>query len=165
MDINVFTDPTKIGPGLWFQIHTSAVLATTDALKDAYIIYINGLCDNFKCMKCKPHFRKFIDTHPLDTYRKIVDSLGRDIGFFQWSWELHNQVNRFLGKYEPTLEEAYAFFSNQDAGVCFDCPTAPSAPAEQITRGIPPILELFREGNLAPQPFRLIVPGTSTKRN
>lgn len=121
MDTSVFTDPAKIGPGIWFKIHTDAIKATNNLLKNAFIININSLCDNFKCKKCQNHFRNFIDTHPFENYWYIYDSKGRDIGFFKWSWELHNQVNRYLKKYEPSLEEAYEYFANNDLGVCFDC--------------------------------------------
>ena len=161
MDVSVYTDTTKFA-GIWFKIHVDAVTATTDSLKEAFIININATCDNFKCKKCQPHFRKFIDTYPLKNYWNIKDGRGRDIGFFKWSWELHNQVNKFLKKYEPSLEEAYDFYANTEAGVCFDCggtTDSPSehVPSEQRSRAIPPILTLFREGgHVKPQPFRLI---------
>lgn len=170
MDVSIFTDPAKIGPGIWFKMHMDAIKAITDALKDAFIININALCDNFKCKKCQPHFRKFIDTHPLQNYWNIRDGQGRDIGFFKWTWELHNQVNIFLKKYEPTLDEAYAFFSDSEAGACFNCgsqtattqhssshPPEVTNISEQRTRAIPPILTLYREsGDVKPQPFKLI---------
>jgi hypothetical protein len=165
MDVSIFADPAKIGPGIWFKMHTDAIMATTDSLKEAFIININATCDNFKCKKCQPHFRKFIDTYPLKNYWNIKDSKGRDTGFFRWTWELHNQVNKFLGKYEPTFEESYEFFSDNEAGACFNCgnnrlPTNTSSDntnVEQRTRAIPPILSLYREsGEIKPQPFRLI---------
>lgn len=166
MDISIFSDPTRIGPGIWFGMHLDAIVAMTDALKEAFIINVNNLCDNFKCKKCQPHFRKFIDTHPLRNYWNIRDAKGRDIGFFQWTWELHNQVNRFLKKYEPTLDEAYAFFSSTEAGACFNCggeSTSNDSTAqtkeiiEQRTRAIPPILTIYREsGDVKAKPFKLI---------
>ena len=121
MDTSIFADPVKVGPGVWFKMHIDAIKAITDSLKKAFIIDINAVCDNFKCKKCQPNFRKFIDTHPLEDYWHIYDSKGRDIGFFQWTWEMHNQVNKFLKKYEPTLEEAYEYFANPEIGTCFNC--------------------------------------------
>jgi len=158
MDASVFSDLSKIGPGIWFKIHTDAITATNDSLKSSFITNINALCDNFKCKKCQPHFRKFIDTHPLLNYWNIKDSFNRDIGFFQWSWELHNQVNKFLNKYQPSFAEAYSYFSDSEAGACFNCTDEPSAPVlEQRTRAIPPILEMYLEsGNIKPTPFKLI---------
>lgn len=121
MDISVFANPIKSGPGMWFKMHTDAITAKDDNLKFAFIINTNATCDNFKCKTCQPHFRNFIDTHPFENYWHIYDDKGRDIGFFKWTWELHNQVNKFLKKYEPTLEEAYEFFSDNSAGACFNC--------------------------------------------
>lgn len=156
MDVTIFSAPTKIGPGMWAGLHIEAVYATTDALKTAFITNTNAKCDNFRCKKCQPHFRKFIDTYPLTNYWNIRDNKGRDIGFFKWTWELHNQVNKFLGKYQPTFEEAYAFWSNSEAGACFDCGSSTEVP-ELRSRAIPPILTLYRDGKeVKPQPFRLI---------
>lgn len=164
MNITIFTDPVKIGPGIWFKMHIDAVKATTDNLKEAFEININNTCDNFKCKKCQIHFRRFIDMHPFHKYWKIIDSQKRDIGFFKWTWELHNEVNKFLGKVEPGLEEAYNFFSNVDEGACFNCnsviehsstPIINEDNLEQRSRAIPQILTLYRSANLKPQPFGL----------
>lgn len=150
MDTTLFTDPTKIGPGIWFTMHTDAASATSEELKRAFVKNINTLCDNFKCAKCQGHFRKFIDTHPFEKYWNIKDN-GKDIGFFKWTWEMHNQVNKFLKKYEPSLEEAYGFYTDTDAGVCFDCGVE-----EKSYRTIPAIITSYKEGNIKPKPFRLI---------
>jgi len=178
MDISIFSDPTKIGPGMWADLHIEAVYAVTDALKEAFSINTNAKCDNFRCKKCQPHFRKFIDTHPFKSYWNIRDAKGRDIGFFKWTWELHNQVNKFLSKYEPTFEEAYEFWSNSEAGACFNCGSTGLAPMaapipvvilgqrstsgivsipEQRSRAIPPILTAYKNTkDIQPRPFRLI---------
>lgn len=153
MDVSVFSDASKIGPGIWFKIHIDGVKAITDELKNAFIHNINALCDNFKCKNCQDHFRKFIDNIPLINYWNIKDDKGSDIGFFKWTWELHNQVNKFLGKYEPTLEEAHKYYSSADTGVCFDC--GDKTPSEQRTLAIPSILMTYLElGGVKPQPFQ-----------
>lgn len=156
MDISISFDPMKMGPGIWFFMHITALRAVTNTLKESFIININQLCDNFKCEKCKTHFRKFIDEHPLRNYWNIYEN-KKDVGFFKWTWELHNQVNKFLNKPCPSFFECYNYYSNNDVGLCFDCSNA-----EQITLAvqqdiitIPPILTLYREkGNIKPQPFR-----------
>jgi hypothetical protein len=98
-----------------------AARATTDNLKEAFIVNINALCDNFKCKKCQQHFRKFIEKYDLKDYWNIYDSKGRDYGFFKWAWELHNHANGSLGKYKPSLEESYNYYTQSDAGVCTTC--------------------------------------------
>lgn len=165
MDNAVFTDPVRIGPGIWFMMHTLAVRAITDELKRSFVIYVNSLCDNFRCKKCQPHFRKFIDTHPFQNYWYTFDQAGRDIGFFKWTWELHNQVNKFLKKYEPTLQEAYEYFSDSEIGACFDCGSTSNSSGvsfssdisgnkgENITRAIPPILQLYQNKSIPVKPF------------
>lgn len=120
-DTSKFTDPEIIGPGIWYDMHTYAVKAIDDTTKNAFIIYLNNLCDNFRCIKCKVHFRKFIDNHDFADYWNIYDENGNDIGFFQYTWELHNKVNIFLGKYCPTLEEAYYYYTHNNINVCINC--------------------------------------------
>ena len=160
MNTEVFTDVARIGPGIWFGIHLLAIEADTNDKKNAYINYVNLLCDNFKCKTCQPHFRKFIDTHNFRDYWNIKDSKGNDIGFFRWSWELHNAVNKFLKKYQPTLEEAFNYYSNSEMGVCFDCGNGNNEHAEvqvTINRPIPTILnDYITKGDIKPKPFKLI---------
>lgn len=156
MNGSVFSDPKIIGPGTWFKIHTDAINATTPALKDAFVLNINSTCDNFRCKKCQMHFRKFIDNHPLKLYSNLRDAQGRDIGFFKWTWELHNQVNKFLGKPEPTLESAYQFYWDSEANACYNCGNE-SDDEPSVSPAIPDILTLYREGKPIPvKPFKLI---------
>lgn len=158
MDSSIFSDATRIGPGIWFNMHIEASNATTDARKTAFQMNINNLCDNFKCKKCQLHFRKFIDTHPFVLYWHIYDSKNRDIGFFQWTWELHNEVNKFLGKYQPSFDEAYQLYTDSELGACFNCGNeGHSEPRiEQRSRAIPPILSLYRADSAHPRPFQLV---------
>lgn len=114
MDTQMFFDPILFGPGMWYQIHTDSLLCNTFNLKYHFMARMNLLCDNFKCDECKIHFKKFIDTHPIQNYFNMLDPvLKKDIGMFKWTWEFHNDVNRRLEKYQPTFEEAYQFYSNQ----------------------------------------------------
>jgi hypothetical protein len=160
MDTKIFTDPAKIGPGIWFSIHIEAVHATDDNSKNKFITNINNLCDNFKCQKCKPHFRKFIDTHPLTNYWNIKDNHGNDIGFFKWSWELHNQVNKFLNKPQPSLSDAYSYYSSSSVGICFDCHTTNNNNDNNNNNinntTIPAILIEYLHSNKNNKPFKLL---------
>lgn len=156
MDVSIFSDPTRVGPGIWFKMHIDAVEATTDKLKIVFEININALCDNFKCKKCQKHFRKFLNKHPLKYYWNIKDDKGRDIGFFKWTWEFHNAVNRYLGKYQPTLREAYEIYSTPDIGACFNCGNDKDNGDNVRSRGIPEILTLYRNSDkIKAKPFKL----------
>lgn len=121
MDRLALMDIGKIGPGIWFKIHSDGVAAKTQSLKESFVININALCDGFKCKHCQPHFRKYINDHPIENYFNIKDKKGIDIGIFKWTWEFHNAVNLRLGKYQPTLEESYEYYTNNTIGACTDC--------------------------------------------
>lgn len=121
MDRSIMMDINKIGPGIWFKIHMDAVSANTQELKESFIININALCDGFKCKHCQPHFRKYIDDNPIEKYFDIKNKKGNHIGIFQWTWEFHNAVNYRLGKYQPLLEEAYNYYTNNTVGACHSC--------------------------------------------
>lgn len=121
MNTKSFTDPASFGPGIWYKMHCDAIICNNLTLKESFVIMINNLCNNFKCMHCKPHFRKFIDDNPLERYFNVRDEKGRDVGIFKWTWEFHNAVNARLGKAQPSFEEAYNYYSNANVGVCYNC--------------------------------------------
>lgn len=109
-------DIKKIGHGLWWLLHTFALQATTIELKNNYKTTVNLLCHYFPCEQCKPDFEKFILTHPLINYNKVTD------GYFKWSWELHDMVNKKLNKPSITYEEALQLYKNNN---CQNCAVQP----------------------------------------
>lgn len=115
MDRITLMNIEKIGPGIWFKIHMDGIAAVTQALKDSFVVNINTLCDGFKCKHCQPHFRKYINEHPIEQYFNVKN------GIFKWTWEFHNAVNERLGKHQPTLEEAYEYYTNNTIGACTNC--------------------------------------------
>lgn len=184
MEVTQFADPVKVGPGIWFSLHLMALHATTDELKRAFLIYVENLCANFRCQDCQKHFRKYLDEHPLLPYWDRKDGQGRPLGMFIWSWEFHNAVNRFLHKYEPTLEEAYDYYHNNMIGVCTDCghtnavsngmstgasssangSTMASTSSKESVNGvtplvpanrIPSLVHAYRAKQVQPQPFKI----------
>src|SRR6516164_8728351 len=102
------SDIQKLGPGIWFVIHTLAYHATTDQLKETFNLTINTLCDHFGCDTCKPHFTQFILSHPLIKYKD----------YFKWSWELHNEVNKILNKPQMKYETALQQYKNNTCQNC-----------------------------------------------
>lgn len=105
------------GRGMWFMIHTLALHANTDELKGAFILTINTLYENFGCESCKPHFRKFLDDYPIKNYWHIKYK-GEDYGFFKWSWDFHNDVNKRLKKPILSFEDVLFRYKNY---VCKNC--------------------------------------------
>ena len=113
MNTKIYDDPSHYS-GIWFTLHTYSIVCNTYALKQSFVILINALLNNFKCLECKSHFKQFIDTHPISHYFNMTDTHGRDSGLFKWTWECHNEVNKRLHQYQPSFEEAYAVYSGDD---------------------------------------------------
>ena len=105
-------DIKKSGSGIWFVIHTLALNVKQD--KHAFEWSINTLCDNFGCDTCKPHFRKFIDEHPL----KNFNYKNEEVGYFKWTWELHNDINKRLNKPTLSFDDALSMYKST---VCKNC--------------------------------------------
>lgn len=84
------------GPPLWHFLHTMSFnypLHPTAAQKRAHRRYIESLQGVLPCGKCRDNFKKNLQQHPL----LERDLAGRE-AFSRWMYELHEVVNRMLGK-------------------------------------------------------------------
>ena len=106
------SNPQIFGPGTWNIIHTAGIRATTEQNKKFFRDLMVLVFETFRCMKCKKHLEEFMKFHPFRNYEKIYDSKRREIGYFKWSWECHNNVNAILGKPILELETAYDMWSS-----------------------------------------------------
>lgn len=154
MDPGKFSDVEVSGPGMWFLIHLEAVSATTNEKKRSYTERMEILEKNFKCLECKRHLRSFLDSNPLSRYWNVTEN-GKDVGFFKWSWQLHNDVNRRTGKAIVSFEDAYDYYSTPDVGICMDCGHEDvSKEVPPVSRPVPKILNMYLESKkVAPRPF------------
>lgn len=91
-------DPSVWGPHVWATIHTLALKADADNEIEAYNEFLNSLLFLLPCDACRLDFTKY------------VNSVGNPVvgQAFHWSQQLHNHVNRKLGKREYTVDEARA---------------------------------------------------------
>ena len=94
------------GRGIWHTIHTLALYATNESLKNAFVLTMDSLAKNFACEICKPDFNKFINQHPFKNYWNLKQK-NEEIGLFKWTWELHNTINQKLGKPILSFDDAY----------------------------------------------------------
>lgn len=87
--------PTKWGPHFWMTLHI-ACLGCQDykALSE----FVEGYMYIIPCLSCRQHFEKVLVENP-------VPETG---DFFKWSVDVHNIVNRRLGKPEFSYEDALA---------------------------------------------------------
>ena len=109
-----------IGPGMWNLLHAFAIEATNETNKDHFEYFVKILNSRVKCDNCSKDFEFFLKTHPLHLYRNIRTEKGIEIGYYQWSCEFHNYVNKKLGKLEVPMEKSYKFFLNS-TNPCVSC--------------------------------------------
>ena len=98
-------DPTVWGPKLWFVIHTMALNYPDNPTYDDkrnYETFFNSLKFVIPCDKCRVHYTERINKNPIINHLENSDSL------FRYTIELHNDVNKSLGKrtyiYDEVIE-------------------------------------------------------------
>jgi hypothetical protein len=110
-------DPRYIGPGIWFNMHLDAAEAKTRAEQVLAVQRFRRLQQRFPCLKCKEHFKEYLDRHPPE---QIVGTSQEAL--FRWSVEFHNAVNAFTGKAQVSYTDAHNIFYIPDFIVCSaDC--------------------------------------------
>lgn len=114
------SDPDVFGPGTWFNIHLLGIEATTPEKIRQYIDYIRLVTSRLPCGDCRVHATKYVEMSPPEHFVDIVDSNGKPIGMFKWSWMFHNTVNNRLGKSIVDWDTAYNMYQETDGseGVC-----------------------------------------------
>ena len=87
--------PTKWGPHFWMTLHIACL-----GCQDYKIIagFVEGYKAIIPCLSCRLHFEQVLVENP-------VPEAG---DFFKWSVDVHNIVNRRLGKPEFSYEDALA---------------------------------------------------------
>lgn len=104
--------PDVWGPYGWSLIHYVALGYPEQPTFDIITKYRNffiSLANVIPCEKCKTHYREMIDKNPPQLENK--DAL------FKWTVDIHNIVNKRLGKDTFTLNQAYDKFMNLDEKV------------------------------------------------
>ena len=102
-------DPEQWGPYVWGTLHLVALGAPETielADKPYYRNFINLFANVIPCEKCKKHLGQHLEKHPVDPALT-----GRD-ALFEWSVNLHNIVNKMLGKSEMSLDDALHHWRN-----------------------------------------------------
>ena len=103
--------PEIWGRHMWFSIHFIAQDYPKDpSPEDAakYRSFFENLGSVLPCYKCGLNYNRHFKEMPIDDY------LGSRELLFAWTVELHNIVNKELGKSTMTLEEAKRKYSDPD---------------------------------------------------
>lgn len=100
-------DPTVWGPKLWFVIHTIALnYPNNPTYEDKRVTeeFFNNLKYTIPCGKCKIHYRQRLERNPIINYLDSKESL------FRYTIDIHNQVNKSLGKKIYTYDEVVEIY-------------------------------------------------------
>jgi hypothetical protein len=93
--------PSVWGPFFWHTIHIVALgypQEPTYAHKKAAKEFFESLSNLIPCPQCREHYQQHLQRMP------ITPHLDRRADLFRWTVELHNEVNKSLGK--PVLLES-----------------------------------------------------------
>jgi hypothetical protein len=99
--------PTVWGPFFWHTIHIVALgypknptYTDKKCAKDFY----ESLAYLLPCAICREHYKEHLGKHPITTF------LDSRTDLIKWTIEIHNSVNKTLGKPEWTLPEVLAYY-------------------------------------------------------
>ena len=103
-------DPTVWGPNLWVFIHSIALNfpnnPSFEEIKN-YESFFENLKYIIPCDKCRLHYRQRLNDNPVSKY--LTDSNA----LFIYTIDLHNEVNKSLGKRIYTYEEVAKIYRNK----------------------------------------------------
>ena len=95
-------DPKIWGPNFWFSLHT-VTLAYPDVPSYEEIRHYNdffvSLQNVLPCKICREHYKSHLHQYPISAHLSCKEDLVK------WCFNLHNMVNRSLGKEDYPYEE------------------------------------------------------------
>lgn len=107
--------PGRWGPAAWTFIHYVALgYPREPTLRDIdeYRRFLESLRYVLPCRMCREHLRDHMFKHPPDS----ALAGGRDT-LFEWTVDLHNLVNRSLGKRSVSPEAIFKWYATRHLGV------------------------------------------------
>jgi hypothetical protein len=98
------------GPKLWFIIHTIALNfsdnPTYNEIRNIEMFF-NSLKFNIPCEKCRIHYSERLDKNPIINHLKNSETI------FKYTIDLHNEVNKSLGKRIYSYDEVLEIYKNE----------------------------------------------------
>jgi hypothetical protein len=99
--------PTVWGPFFWHTIHIVALgypKNPTYTDKKCAKEFYESLAYLLPCSLCREHYQEHLKKNPINTF------LDSRTDLIKWTIEIHNQVNKKLGKTEWSLEEVLTYY-------------------------------------------------------
>jgi hypothetical protein len=91
--------PAQFGPYFWGTLHLACLGG--GKIKDLVEAFPSAL----PCPTCSSHFSSVIRSHPFP------DDMENPIEVFKWSVDVHNAVNKRLGKPNVSYNDAFDFWT------------------------------------------------------
>lgn len=105
-------DPQYWGPGVWFCLHSAAARVRDDKSFWEFCDTFLPIISNLLCETCTEHARKFAKNHHPSNYLGKRDEDGTYIGAFMWTFDLHNEANKYTKGTQWSWEEAKELFKS-----------------------------------------------------
>lgn len=99
--------PTVWGPMFWHVLHVVALSYPSNptyAQKRAAKEFYESMAELIPCPICREHYKQHIQKLPLSPHLDRRDDL------FRWTVEVHNEVNKLLGKPMVTEAESIKYY-------------------------------------------------------
>ena len=104
--------PSVWGPFFWHTIHITALGYSNEpnyAQKRAAKDFFEALEHLIPCPVCRSHYAKHIQHFPISPH------LDKRVDLFRWTVNLHNEVNKSIGKPTMTENEVVYYYKRMGA--------------------------------------------------
>ena len=112
--------PEKLdwGPSAWSFIHYTALaypVQPTETDKENYKTFYYSLQNTLPCPKCAKNYQRHLKDIPID------EALDGPEELFKWTIDIHNEVNKELGKRKYSYEEVSDKYIKKKENKIFIC--------------------------------------------
>jgi hypothetical protein len=111
-----FADPSKVGKGAWYLLYLMASEIKTIEDREHVKYAVECLRKRFHCLKCRRHFDKLCQTHPL--LKVLYADDPKEI--FSWIYDANTEANGHAGKGIQPFQDFKTFFY-EDVVCDHDC--------------------------------------------
>jgi hypothetical protein len=104
--------PSVWGPFFWHTMHIVALgypKNPTYTDKKCAKEFYESLAFLLPCSICREHYKGYLQEKPISTF------LDSRTDLIKWTIQIHNKVNKMLGKPEWTLEEVLSYYEKVGA--------------------------------------------------
>ena len=104
--------PSVWGPFFWHTIHIVALGYSKNPTytdKKCAKEFCESLAFLLPCSICREHYKEYLQEKPISTF------LDSRTDLIKWTIQIHNKVNKMLGKPEWTLEEVLSYYEKVGA--------------------------------------------------